>query len=499
MANVNPATALKRRIAIAIVLLALIGAGAAGWWFRFGQHSGKVAYRTAEVRKTSITASITATGTVVPEEVIDVGAQVNGLVASFGTDADGKPVDYRSNVAAGTVLARIDDTLYSASEAAAEASLSQTQAQVKVNETNVAAAQAKLDQARKDWARAQKLGPSKSLSQADYDAAQSAYEQAVAGLDQTKASVLLAQASVAIAEASLRSARQNLVYCTIKSPVKGVIIDRRVEIGQTVVSSLSAPSLFLLAKDLTKMLVLVQTNEADVGHVHPGDTVSFTADAFPGASFTGEVRKIRLNATQTQNVVTYTSEIMTDNTSLKLLPYLTANVNFVIDHKEQVLAVPNAALRWSPRNFARAGGGGSGSGGAGGGAGGGGGDAPRDGQERRPGGGPPGGPGNGPGNGPGGGRAIMPAGGPAGGHPGSGAGGGPGGEKKTPPATLWVLGPEGIRMERVRAGISDGTMTEVTGAGIHEGDQVVIDEATVGTPGTTTSNPFAPRLTGGRR
>src|SRR5262249_41659128 len=143
-------------------------------------------------------------------------------------------------------------------------------------------------------------------------------------------------------------------YCTIKSPVNGVIIDRRVDIGQTVVSSLSAPSLFLIAKDLSKMQVLVQVNEADIGHVKPGDPVTFTADAFPGDSFEGKVRKVRLNATQTQNVVTYTVEIVTDNSSLKLLPYLTANVRFVVDHREQVLAVPNAALRWSPKGFARA-------------------------------------------------------------------------------------------------------------------------------------------------
>jgi len=456
----------KVRILIGIVLL--LGASSSGYaaWQRFGPQSGKVAYRTVDTRRTNITSSITATGTIVPEEVIDVGAQVNGLIASFGTDADGKMVDYRSNVTAETVLARIDDTLYAATVSAAEASLAQAKAQVTVNQANVATAQAKLDQGRKDWARAQKLGPSRSLSQADYDAAQSAFEQAVAGLDQAKASVSLSEASVAVADAALKSAKQNLIYCTIKSPVKGVIIDRRVEIGQTVVSSLSAPSLFLLAKDLTKMLVLVQTNEADIGHVHPGDTVKFTVDAFPGTPFSGEVRKVRLNATQTQNVVTYTSEILTDNRSMKLLPYLTANVTFVIDHKEQVLAVPNAALRWSPRGHGKPGretaGGGDGERKAGGET------------ERKPGG--------------------------EGDHkPGADGERKPGHEKKAGMSTLWILGPEGIRPERVRVGITDGTLTEVEAEGVHEGDQVVVDEATPGTPGTTASNPFAPKLQGGRR
>jgi HlyD family secretion protein len=126
------------------------------------------------------------------------------------------------------------------------------------------------------------------------------------------------------AEAALRRARRNLDYCTIKSPVKGVIIDRRVNIGQTVVSSLNAPSLFLLAKDLTRMRVWVQVNEIDIGHIHPGQPVTFTVGAYPDQVFRGEVGKIRLNAGMTQNVVMYVVEVVTDNSSGKLLPYLTA-------------------------------------------------------------------------------------------------------------------------------------------------------------------------------
>ncbi|MGB8992917.1 MAG: efflux RND transporter periplasmic adaptor subunit, partial [Desulfobaccales bacterium] len=190
---------------------------------------------------------------------------------------------------------------------------------------------------------------SDALSQTDFDAARSNYEVAKANLAVGKAAIVQAQGTVAQAEAALKRALQNLSYCTIVSPVKGVIIDRRVNIGQTVVASLNAPSLFLLAKDLKRLQVWVSVNEADIGHIKPGQPVTFTVDAYPGEVFSGEVGKVRLNATMTQNVVTYTVEIITDNSSGKLLPYLTANVNFIVGERKNVLLVPNAALRWTPQ------------------------------------------------------------------------------------------------------------------------------------------------------
>jgi len=199
-----------------------------------------------------------------------------------------------------------------------------------------------------DWVRARKLGPSDALSQTDFDAARANYEVAKANLGVGKAAVVQAQGSVAQAEATLRRALQNLSYCTIKSPVNGVIIDRRVNIGQTVVASLNAPSLFLLAKDLNRLQVWVSVNEADIGRIKPGQPVTFTVDAHPGDVFPGKVGKIRLNATMTQNVVTYTVEVDTDNSGGKLFPYLTANVNFIVGERKDVLLVPNAALRWMP-------------------------------------------------------------------------------------------------------------------------------------------------------
>ena len=343
-----------KKLIVWLVVLGLLGGGGAYAWqlYRARAKPDSSVYRTAQVRKADIVSSISATGTIVPEDVVDIGAQVNGLIASFGNGKDGKPVDYRSEVDAGMVLAKIDDALYKADVSTAEAQLAQAKAQVLVAQANLAQSKARLDQAERDWARAQKLGQSRAISAADFDASKSAYEQGTANISLSEASIAQANASVAIAEASLMRAKRNLAYCTIASPVSGVVIDRRVEIGQTVVASLNAPSLFLLAKDLTKMKVLVQVNEADVGNVIPGHPVTFTVDAFPNQTFKGEVRKVRLNATMTQNVVTYTAEIATDNPDKRLLPYLTANVRFVVDEARDTLAVPNAALRWAPTSAA---------------------------------------------------------------------------------------------------------------------------------------------------
>jgi len=305
-------------------------------------------FRTVPVKRGDLQAVISATGTVEPEEVVDIGAQVAGKIVAFGEDKNGKTVDYGSVVEAGTVLARIDDALYAADVDQAKATLGQSKAALQRSEADLGQFKAKLYQAQRDWARAQKLGPSDALSQADYDASQSAHETAKANVEVGKAAIAQAKQAVNQSQAALQRVQQNLSYCTIVSPVKGVIIDRRVNIGQTVVASLNAPSLFLLAKDLKRMQVWVSVNEADIGHIQPGQPVTFSIDAYPNEEFSGEVGKVRLNATMTQNVVTYTVEVVTDNSSGKLLPYLTANVKFIVGERHNVLMVPNAALRWSP-------------------------------------------------------------------------------------------------------------------------------------------------------
>jgi HlyD family secretion protein len=437
----------------AIVWLLILAAVGAGGYYGYDWYSTRSTpaptYRTQPLRTTDIAQTISATGTLVPEDVIDVGAQVNGQIAEFGKDTDGKPIDYRSVVQEGMLLAKIDDALYAADLASSKAQKAQAQsqvvqaeAQIKTGEANKRLAEARAEQTRRDFERAKKLQGTTALSQADYDAAESAYDQAKASVGvadaaiaQAIASKTQAEAQVQQADASVQRTSRNVVYCVIKSPVSGVIIDKRVEIGQTVVASLNAPSLFLIAKDLSKMQVLVQVNEADIGNVRPGQKVAFGVDAFSGKRFKGEVRKVRLNATMTQNVVTYTVEIATDNADLLLLPYLTANVKFDVAHRDNVLAAPNSALRWTPKGV----------------------DAPE--------------------------QSVR-------GKTGENSG--------MKPGTLWVLKEGKPQMLAVKAGLSDGVVTEVQGDGVTEGLEVIVGEQTQQAAGTATTNPFAPPRFGTR-
>ncbi len=205
---------------------------------------------------------------------------------------------------------------------------------------------ATLYQATADWGRAEKLHEAKGVAQAEYDSYKANFMAATANLE-------LSKANVGLQQANLKTAQTNLDYATISAPVSGVVVDRRVNVGQTVVASLSAPSLFLIAKDLTKMEVWATVNEVDVGKIVAGQDVKFTVDAFPGRVYHGKVvpqgkLPFRLNATMNQNVVTYTVVVSVDNEDRKLSPYLTANLTFIVADLKDVLLVPNAALRWQP-------------------------------------------------------------------------------------------------------------------------------------------------------
>jgi HlyD family secretion protein len=261
--------------------------------------------------------------------------------------------------------------------------------------------------------------------------------------------VVQTKAAVMQADAALKRAQQNLGYCTIVSPVRGVIIDRRVNIGQTVVSSLNAPSLFLIAKDLRRMEVWVSVNEADIGSISPGQLVTFTVDARPGQTFSGKVAKVRLNATMTQNVVTYTVVVATDNSSGRLLPYLTANVQFEVARHTNVFIVPNVALRWTPRPEEIA-------------------------PEFR--------------------QAALPSG--TGGAEKSGRPAQPAAERgRGRTGVLWTRDGDYVRPVRVRTGLNDGTMTEVEGKDLKEGLEVVVGEEVPEATGVGTStNPFTPQF-----
>jgi HlyD family secretion protein len=319
--------------------LVLIGSavGIAAYYTRHVAADSGPEYRTAPVERGDLLSTISATGTVEPEEVVDVGAQVAGLIVEFGPDPrdPGKLIDFGSVVEKDTVLARIDPTSY-------QAALEQAEATLDRSEADLLQLEAKCDQCEQEWKRAETLHPKHAIAETDYETARANWRVA-------KANLAVGKASIRQNKAALRMAQVNLGYTTIKSPVRGVILARRVNIGQTVVASLNAPSLFLIAKDLRRMQVWASVNEADIGQIHLDMPVRFTVDAYPEETFRGKVTQIRMNATMTQNVVTYTVIVTTDNSNGKLLPYLTANVQFEINQRLGVLRVPNAALRWKPQ------------------------------------------------------------------------------------------------------------------------------------------------------
>jgi HlyD family secretion protein len=309
-------------------------------------------------------------------------------------------------------------------------------------EADLGQMKAKLDQAEADWKRAQEVGTKGGLSQTDIDARRAEYLTAKANLEVGNAAIEQAKTGVKQADATLKKAKTNLSYTTIKSPVKGVIISRRVNVGQTVVASLNAPSLFLIAKDLTRIQVWTSVNEADIGNIHPGQPTTFTVDAYPGRTFKGSVNKIRLDATMTQSVVTYTVEVSTDNSDGKLLPYMSASVLFEVKRRDDVLIAPVAALRWFPKNEQV---------------------VPEAREE----------------------IAAMTSGRT---------------ERSGPPATrpagglVWL--PEGkfVRPLRVHVGMTDAVNTEISGEGVNEGLEVVTGEqrASDADAGEQARNPFMP-------
>ncbi len=317
---------MKSFLTFVLLLAAVVGGGY--YYYTHYYNVRTTSYRTTQVERGEISPTIEATGTVEPEQVVDIGSQVNGLVTEL-------KVDYGSNVAKDEVLALIDPTIY-------QAAVDQAQAQAESAKANLLQAKANLNLAQKNLARDAEMIKKGAIapSQWDADSASVEVDKAIIGVD---------KAAINQSEATLRQAQINLGYCQIKSPVKGTIVDRRVNVGQTVVSSLSASSLFLLAQDLSRIQVWASVNEADIGRIREGVKVHFTVDAYPSETFLGVVSQIRLNATMTQNVVTYTVVVTTDNKDLRLLPYMTASLKFEIEHHDNVLKVANAALRWKPR------------------------------------------------------------------------------------------------------------------------------------------------------
>jgi HlyD family secretion protein len=324
---------------LVLLLTLLWGGGACGLWYWSDHGSQTVSYRTVTIKRGDIRSTINATGTLEPEEVVDVGAQVMGRIESFGADPHdaGKTVSYGSRVEQGTILARLDSSLF-------RARVDQAKGAVTKAAADIEQAQAKLRQADRELERCRKL-----KARATTVISQQEFDTALANFESAKAALAVSQSTLVVARADLEEAIVNLGYTTIRSPVKGIVLDRRINVGQTVVASLNAPSLFLIAKDLSRLEIWSSVNETDIGSIHEGQQVRFTVGAFPRDSFEGKVSKIRLNASMTQNVVTYTVVISVDNSDGRLLPYLTVRLQFEVETRSDVLTVQSGALRWQPQ------------------------------------------------------------------------------------------------------------------------------------------------------
>lgn len=306
-------------------VLAIAVAGAAYLYLK--EENGAVSYRTAKIERGDIVDTITATGNINAVTTVSVGSQISGTIQKLF-------VDYNSRVRKDQVIAQIDPQLL-------EASVTQAQGSFENAKASLEKAKVSVTDTERTYRRNRELLPNGFVAQSDVDAAQTAYEQAVAG--QKSAEAVVTQAAGA-----LKTARTNLAYATIRSPVDGIVISRSVDVGQTVAASFQTPTLFSIAQDLTKMQIDTNVDESDIGRAAKGQTVVFTVDAWPEKKFTGVVAQVRNAPIITQNVVTYDVVILVDNRELLLKPGMTANVTIQVKKFENILKIPNPAMRYHP-------------------------------------------------------------------------------------------------------------------------------------------------------
>lgn len=382
---------------------ALIGGGA--WFARErAAHDPEKRFKMAAVEKGDVTQTVSANGTLNPVVLVNVGTQVSGTVRKLY-------VDFNDVVKKGQPLLELDDALLAATERQSAA--------------NVTNAQAALELALANEARIAALYRQEYVSRQEYD--------------QARQSLKSAQAQLALARAQNDRDKVNLGFTTVRSPVDGVVVDRVVDLGQTVAASFQTPVLIKIAQDLSEMRIDTAFAEADIGNIREGQKVRFTVDAFPNRNFTGEVQQIRLNPTNTQNVVTYNVRITVANPDQLLLPGMTAYVNIGVLSREGVLLVPNAALRFKPADPAK---------------------KTESGQKPASTAAVPG-----PGMG-----AGMDGGGPR------GQGGGKGKKRDGQGGTVFILADGELKAVSVQVGITDGRMTELLSGDLKEGERVVVGE-----------------------
>lgn len=405
-----------------LVVVAIVGAIGYFTYSHFKKPSAtSVTYRTDTIVRGDLVQSVTANGSLVPVRLVEVGSQISGVITEL-------KADFNSHVKEGDVIAQIDPATYERSVVQVEAELANAEAARELGKLN-------FDQAHE-------LMKNSLITQSEFDAA--------------RVSLVQAEATVKTRQANVERAKVDLSRTTIYAPMDGIIISRKVESGQTVAASMNAPTLFVLANDLTKMQIEAAVSEADVGGVEEGQRVLFDVDAFPGRKFSGMVNQVRFAPTTNQNVITYTTVVSVDNKDLKLRPGMTANARIVTSERPGALKIPNAALRFRPPQGAII----SGASGA---------------DEQSPG---------GHGGNRGGGLGAMPGAAPAGGPT---------------TATVYVVESESetmsvesstLRPVTVKLGISDGSKTELLD-GLKEGDVVAVGTMTL-TDDPTARNPLNP-------
>ncbi|HXX94329.1 MAG TPA: efflux RND transporter periplasmic adaptor subunit [Planctomycetota bacterium] len=481
---------MKKIVLIVAVLLAL---GGGVFWYLHRQ-SGQLQYRTVKATRGTLRVSVTATGQINPFVQVQVGTQVTGVIQRLF-------VDYNCVVKTGQQIAQIDPTSF-------QSIVDQNRANLLAAKANVLKIKASLVQAEKDLGRDKELAKRDLIAPTDLDAA-------VANYDSLVAQLAAADAGVEQAKATLANSEVNLQYTKITSPIDGVIIQRSVDVGQTLAASLSAPTMYVIADDMKKIQILASVAEADIGRISEGQEVSFTVDAYRDTQFKGAVSQIRLFPTTVQNVVTYTVMIDADNPGGKLLPGMTANATFEVAEYKDVLRIPNACLRFvAPWDTP---GEGSGRGGEAHGprkadsdepktAGSGDGAVAHGGNSKHPESPHPADP-----------AKATPASTPTSTAPPPPAApqspyeykapgapeykfGGAAGEGGRPPrkhrVRIWVVGPQGPLAVMVTPGATDGTSTEVLAGDLKEGQEVITGIVQDGADSAAMSNPFAPRMGG---
>jgi HlyD family secretion protein len=320
-----------KKIVVAVLAAAL--AAAAGIYLYTSRNSKAPPYRTARVERGSVTQAVSATGTLNAVTTVQVGSQVSGTIRKIF-------VDFNSSVKKGQPIAQIDTRLF-------EAAVIQSRGGLENARANLERTKATAANAERTLRRNEELIKDGFVSQADVDNARTERDTALA-------TMLSAEAQVNQARGSLKVAETNLAYSTIHSPVDGIVVSRAVDVGQTVAASFQTPTLFTIAQDLTKMQIDTNVDEADIAKAKVGQTANFTVDAYPEKTFEGTVRQVRNAPIVTQNVVTYDVVVGVDNKELLLKPGMTANVSILTNSVDNVLKIPNAALRYRPTGKGRA-------------------------------------------------------------------------------------------------------------------------------------------------